>query len=203
MLEKLTDAQLDVIKEIGNIGTGNAATALSTMLNKKVEISVPDAKVIPISKVPFIFEKPEEIVCAIKMKLQEDVTGEILLILSADTVREIAATFMGAGPEDITQLDEMSLSMMKEVGNIMCGSYVTSLAGFTGFYINPEPPEISVDMISAVIAEVSLSISPDEDYILLVETSIFIEGSERSLKGYLLLLPDKKSLRKILEKLGM
>ncbi|HCI30102.1 MAG TPA: CheY-P-specific phosphatase CheC, partial [Fervidobacterium sp.] len=72
MLEKLGETQLDAIKEVGNIGTGNAATALSMMLDKKVDISVPQVKVIPISKIPFLFDEPEEVVCAVKMGLREE-----------------------------------------------------------------------------------------------------------------------------------
>lgn len=203
MLEKLNDSQLDFLKEVGNIGSGNAATALSTMIGKKVDISVPSTKVVPISQIPFIFENPEEIVCAIKMKMREDVEGEILLILNSNTVKEINKILTGSTLEDITSLDEFSASMLKEIGNIMCGSYVTALSGFTGFFINPDPPELAVDMISAVLAEVSLSVSTTEDYILLIETSIKIEGIDKELTGYLLLLPNEESLEKILKKLGM
>ncbi|ABR31280.1 chemotaxis protein CheY [Thermosipho melanesiensis] len=203
MLEKLNEKQLDLLNEIGNIGTGNAATALSMMIGRKVEISVPSTKVVPISNIPFIFENPEEIVCAVKMKMQEDVEGEILLILNSITVKEITKLLTGIELQDITTLDEFSVSMLKEIGNIMCGSYVTALSGFTNFFINPEPPEIAVDMISAILAEVSLQVSKTEDYILLIETSIEIEGIDKMLTGYLLLLPDEQSLKKILEKLGM
>ena len=203
MLENLNEKQLDLLNEIGNIGSGNAATALSTMIGKKVEISVPSTKVVPISQIPFLFENPEEIVCAIKMKMQEDVEGEILLIFNSLTVKELTKILTGNPINDITNLDEFTESMLKEMGNIMCGSYVTALSGFTNFFINPQPPEIAVDMISAILSEVSLSVSVIEDYILLIETSIEIEGIDKELSGYLLLLPDEKSLKKILEKLGM
>lgn len=203
MLENLNEKQLDLLNEIGNIGSGNAATALSTMIGKKVEISVPSTKVVPISQIPFLFENPEEIVCAIKMKMQEDVEGEILLIFNSLTVKELTKILTGNPINDITNLDEFTESMLKEMGNIMCGSYVTALSGFSNFFINPQPPEIAVDMISAILSEVSLSVSVIEDYILLIETSIEIEGIDKELSGYLLLLPDEKSLKKILEKLGM
>ncbi|ANQ54323.1 MULTISPECIES: CheY-P phosphatase CheC [Thermosipho] len=203
MLEKLSEKQLDLLNEIGNIGTGNAATALSMMVGRKVEISVPATRVLPISNIPFIFEKPEEIVCAVKMRMKEDVEGEILLILNSTTVKEIARLLTGMEIEDITTLNEFSISMLKEIGNIMCGSYVTALSGFTNFFINPEPPEIAVDMISAILSEVSISVTQTEDYILLIETTIEIEGIDKKLTGYLLLLPNEESLKKILEKLGM
>jgi len=204
MLEKLTEAQLDAIKEVGNIGTGNAATALSTMLDKKVDISVPQVKVVPISKIPFLFENPEEVVASIKMKLQEDMIGEILLIFDLTTVKTLARVLTGMEISDVTELDEFTASMLKEIGNIMCGSYVTALAGFTNLFINPEPPELIVDMISAIISEISLPLAiAGEENIMLIETLIEIEGVERQLQGYLLLVPSVDSLEKLLKALGM
>jgi len=204
MLEKLSEAQLDAIKEVGNIGTGNAATALSMMLDKKVEISVPQVKVIPISKIPFLFENPEEVVCSVKMELKEDMTGEILLVFDPKTVKALARVLTGMEIADITEMDEFTSSMMKEIGNIMCGSYITALAGFTNLFINPEPPELIVDMISAIISEISIPLAlAGEENILLVETIIEIEGLEEALQGYLLLVPSVDSLEKLLKALGM
>ncbi len=204
MFEKLTNTQLDAIKEVGNIGTGNSATALSTMLDKKVDISVPSVKVVPISKIPFLFENPEEVVAAVRMELREDITGQILLIFSPKTVKVLAKLFIGMEPEDITQLDDFTSSMLKEIGNIMCGSYVNALATFMNMFINPEPPDLTVDMISAVMAEVSLPMAfSGEENILLVETLIKIEGVDEELYGYLLLLPSSESLEKLLNALGM
>ncbi|MGC9772699.1 chemotaxis protein CheC [Fervidobacterium changbaicum] len=204
MLEKLTETQLDAIKEVGNIGTGNAATALSMMLDKKVEISVPQVKVIPISKIPFLFENPEEVVCSVKMELKEDMTGEILLIFDPKAVRTLARVLTGMEINDITEMDEFTSSMLKEIGNIVCGSYITALAGFTNLFINPEPPELLVDMISAIISEISLPLAlAGEENIMLVETLIEIEGLEETLHGYLLLVPSVDSLEKLLRALGM
>jgi chemotaxis protein CheC len=204
LLEKLNEAQLDAIKEVGNIGTGNAATALSMMLDKKVEISVPQVKVIPISKIPFLFENPEEVVCSVKMELKEDMTGEILLVFDPKTVKTLARVLTGMEITDITKMDEFTSSMMKEIGNIMCGSYITALAGFTNLFINPEPPELIVDMISAIISEISIPLAlAGEENILLVETIIEIEGLEEVLQGYLLLVPSVDSLEKLLKALGM
>jgi chemotaxis protein CheC len=101
-------------------------------------------------------------------------------------------------------MDEFTSSMMKEIGNIMCGSYITALAGFTNLFINPEPPELIVDMISAIISEISIPLAlAGEENILLVETIIEIEGLEEALQGYLLLVPSVDSLEKLLKALGM
>ncbi|HUM75681.1 MAG: CheY-P phosphatase CheC [Fervidobacterium sp.] len=204
MLEKLGEKQLDAIKEVGNIGTGNAATALSMMLDKKVDISVPQVKVIPISKIPFLFDEPEEVVCAVKMGLREEMSGEILLIFEAQTVKIIAKALTGIEINDITVLDDFTSSMLKEIGNIMCGSYVTSLAAFTNLFINPEPPELTTDMISAIMSEISIPMAmAGEENIMLIETKIQIEGVNEELTGYLLLVPSVESLDKLLRALGM
>ncbi|MFN3692344.1 MAG: chemotaxis protein CheC, partial [Fervidobacterium sp.] len=176
----------------------------SMMLDKKVDISVPQVKVIPISKIPFLFEKPEEIVCAVSMELKEDMTGEILLIFEPKTVRIIGKVLTGMEIGDVTELDEFTSSMLKEIGNIMCGSYITSLAGFTNLFINPDPPNLVVDMISAIISEISLPLAlAGEEHIMLIETLIKIEGIQEELTGYLLLVPSVDSLEKLLKALGM
>jgi len=138
------------------------------------------------------------------MELKEDMTGEILLVFDPKTVKALARVLTGMEIADITEMDEFTSSMMKEIGNIMCGSYITALAGFTNLFINPEPPELIVDMISAIISEISIPLAlAGEENILLVETLIEIEGLEEALQGYLLLVPSVDSLEKLLKALGM
>ncbi len=200
---KLNERQLDLLKEIGNIGTGNAATALSTLTNKKVEISVPDAQIVPISKLLFTFPDPEDIVVGIRMNVSGDVKMDILLILDRPTGKRIITDLLGSPCEDITQLDELTSSAFKEIGNIMCGSYITALADFTQLYLDPTPPELTVDMLAAIVAETVLERYYEyEEEVVLVETQINI-GDVKSITSYMFLIPGKDCLQKIFSKVGM
>lgn len=198
----LSERELDLLKEIGNIGTGNAATALSQLTNKKVEITVPKAEVVPISKIVFIFPEPEDLVVGIRMSVKGDVMFDVLLVLNRLAAKRILQDLLGSPCEDITQLDELSQSALKEVGNIMCGSYITALAEFTGLYLDPLPPDLSVDMLAAIISEAMLSTAMYEDDAIYVETELNIEDL-KSITSYMLLIPGLNSLDTIFKKVGL
>ncbi len=200
--DKLGNKHLDFLREIGNVGAGNAATALSMMVDKKVEINVPSVKTIPISKVPFMLPDPEELVAGIKMDVKGDAELETLLIFDASGAKSLLKVLlMGAEIKDLTQIDEMATSALKEVGNIICGSYITALANFTGLYLDPLPPEVSIDMISAIIAEVSLEIAYTEDRIIFIETILNIQDIK--ITGYIFMIPKGESLEKIFKSMGL
>lgn len=199
---QLTEKQLDLLKEIGNIGTGNAATALSTLTGKKIEITVPNAETVPIEKIVFMFPQPEDIVIGIRMVVKGDVDIDILLILDRHAAKKILADLLGSNCEDITQLDEMSVSALKEIGNIMCGSYITALAEFTQLYLDPLPPELSIDMLVAIVSEAILASSNYEDEAIFVETELTVEEI-KSATSQMFLIPGKGSLEKIFSKVGL
>ncbi|HEY8541645.1 MAG TPA: CheY-P phosphatase CheC [Pseudothermotoga sp.] len=199
---QLTERQLDLLKEIGNIGTGNAATALSTLTGKKIEITVPNAETVPIEKIVFMFPQPEDIVIGIRMVVKGDVDIDILLILDRHAAKKILTDLLGSNCEDITRLDEISASALKEIGNIMCGSYITALAEFTQLYLDPLPPELSIDMLVAIVSEAILASSNYEDEAIFVETELTVEEI-KSATSQMFLIPGKGSLEKIFSKVGL
>ncbi|MCD6103329.1 MAG: chemotaxis protein CheC [Thermotogaceae bacterium] len=199
---QLTEEQLDLLKEIGNIGAGNAATALSTLTGKKVDITVPSAKYVSISDIPFLFDSPEEIVVGIRMTIKRDLIMDILLILDAKTTKMILFSLMNAECKNITQLDPMSESALREIGNIMCGSYITAMAEFTNSYLDPSPPELITDMLTGIVSEAMLSTAEYEDNAVFVETSLSVEKLEK-IKAHLFLIPGIGTLNEIFGKMGL
>lgn len=198
----LTEKQLDLLKEIGNIGTGNAATALSTLTGKKIEITVPSAEIVPIGKIVFIFPQPEDIVIGIRMVVRGDAELDVLLILDRQAGKRILTDLLGSPCEDITQLDEMSTSALKEIGNIMCGSYITALAEFTQLYLDPLPPELSIDMLVAIVSEAILASANYEDEAIFVETELSVD-EVKSATSQMFLIPGKGALDRIFSKVGL
>lgn len=199
---QLTEKQLDLLREIGNIGTGNAATALSTLTGKKIEINVPTAQTVPIERIVFVFPQPEDIVIGIRMVVKGDAELDVLLILDRHAAKKILTDLLGSPCEDITQLDEMSASALKEIGNIMCGSYITALAEFTQMYLDPLPPDLSVDMLVAVVSEAILASENYEDEAIFVETELTVEDM-KSATSQMFLIPGRGTLEKIFSRVGL
>jgi len=201
LFENLNESHIDLFKEIGNIGAGNAATSLSMMMNTKIEISVPSAVIVPISKISEVFENPEEIVTGVRMRLKGEISGFILFVIDSNGTKKILEKLVGYSPDNLLSIDEMSKSALLELGNIVCGSYIIALSNFSGLNTNSHVPELTVDMITAIVAETCLDLMDYEDYTLIIETDIIIENE--NIKAFLMFLPESDSMRKILKKMGM
>src|SRR6056297_80811 len=200
--DKLESFHFEAIKEIGNIGTGNAATSLSTMMSKKVEITVPDVSVVEIAKIPFMFKDPEKVTVGIQMSFFEDLNGQLLLIFDAEPAKQILKLLIGQGSEYLTQMDEMQRSVFSELGNIVCGSYLVSLSQFTNLNLNSEVPQVTFDMISAIVAESCLIYAEEEDKSIMIETEFEIE-SQVNVEAYLFQIMEPNSIPKLLNSIGM
>ncbi|MDN5359308.1 MAG: chemotaxis protein CheC [Thermotogaceae bacterium] len=200
--DKLEPFHFEALKEIGNIGTGNAATSLSTMMNKKVEITVPDVSVVEISKIPFMFKDPEKVTVGIQMSFFGDLNGQLLLIFDSEPAKQILKLLIGQRSDDLTQMDEMQRSVFSELGNIVCGSYLVSLSQFTNLNLNSEVPQVTFDMVSAIVAESCLTYAEEEDKSIVIETEFEIE-SQVNVEAYLFQIMEPNSIPKLLNSIGM
>ncbi|HOO74373.1 MAG TPA: CheY-P phosphatase CheC [Tepiditoga sp.] len=200
--DHIDQMRLDALKEMGNIGAGNAATSISMMLDKKVDINVPDVKLIPLSKLWEIFEDPEEVVSGAMIGVGGDLSGAILFLMHSESIKKLLELMMLPRPEDLTQLDEITRSAIGELGNIMCSSYVVSLSNFTGMNIHSLPPNVVVDMIAAIVSEVSLITTEGDDYIILIETNMKVEDNI-DISGYIIYIPDQESIMRIFKQIGL
>ncbi len=200
--DKLEPFHFEALKEIGNIGTGNAATSLSTMMGKKVDITVPNVSVVEISKIPFMFQDPEKVTVGIQMSFFEDLNGQLLLIFDAEPAKQILKLLIGQGSDDLTQMDEMQKSVFSELGNIVCGSYLVSLSQFTNLNLNSEVPQVTFDMVSAIVAESCLTYAEEEDKSIVIETEFDIE-SQVNVEAYLFQIMEPNSIPKLLKSIGM
>lgn len=203
--ENLNDLQLDALREIGNIGAGNAATALSKMVNKRVVMAVPRVALLPIKDVPDWLGGPEKEVLGVYLTVFGEISGHILFIMTVENALKLMRMLLGdLAPSEISAVfepDEMSASAMNEIGNILASSYLTALADFTALRLNHSVPSLAVDMAGAVVDLILIEIAKQGDYALLIETE-FIE-EEDHVEGYFMLIPDAGSLEIILKALGV
>ena len=196
-LDNLNQEFYDVLREIGNIGAGNATTALAQMLGCKVDMAVPQVRLLEFSEVGTIMGGEEQIMAGIYLMVEGDITGSILFLLNKESARKLIAKLMGMEMvgED---LSEMEQSALKEIGNIITASYLNSLSMLTQLVIYPSVPALSIDMAGAILSVPAIEFGTMGDKLLLIQTQFF-EG----LDGYFILVPDLDSYDKILGALGM
>lgn len=199
-LSFLNSFQLDVLREIGNIGAGNAATALAKILDKKVDMKVPQIRVMEFSEVSEVLGGAETLVAGILLGVCGDISGYILFVLEENAAKKLVNILMGKDPAEEIEYDEISLSALKEIGNILTGSYLSALSTLTGFTIKPDVPGIAIDMAGAILSVPAIDFGKTSDTVLYIETE-FIEGKHKVI-GDFFLVPDTDSYTKLLNTLG-
>ena len=199
-LEQVTENYYDVLKEIGNIGAGNAMTALSQMLQCKVDMKVPQVRLLEFSEVGDMIGGEEQIMVGVLLGVEGDITGSMMFMVQEDSARHLIQKItMGMLPEG-TEFEEMGLSAMREVGNIITGAYLNSLSTLTNLKIYPTPPALTVDMAGANPSVSPLQFGILRDKILMIQSQFY---DEIELDGYFILIPDLESYAKILTSLGL
>jgi Chemotaxis protein CheC, inhibitor of MCP methylation len=196
VFDNIDDQKLDVLKELGNIGAGNAATSISLMLGKTIKITVPSAEIIPVSELWKKFTDPEEVTSGAMVEIEGEIEGALLFLLGAEETKSLIELLMLPRPDDLTNMDELTSSAIGEIANIMCSSYIIALSNFTGINIHSMPPKVVVDMLSAIVSEVSLIITNGGDYVILIQTDILLEDMKIKLKVILYIFLTKKILKR-------
>ncbi len=199
-LEKVTQNYYDVLKEIGNIGAGNAMTALSQMLQCKVDMKVPQVRLLEFSEVGAMMGGEEQIMVGVMLGVEGDITGSMMFLVEQKSAKHlINKLMMGMAPE-CEEFTEIEMSAMKEVGNIITGAYLNSLSTLTNLKIFPTPPELTVDMAGAILSVPAIQFGILGDKILLIQSQFY---DEVEIDGYFILIPDLESYSKILTSLGL
>lgn len=198
-LEKMSDEYFDVLKELGNIGAGNATTALAQMMQCKVDMAVPQVRLLEFKEMGEIMGGAEVIMAGIYLAIEGDVTGSILFLLEKQAARHLVNKLMGM---EVTgdEFSEMEFSALKEVGNIITGAYLNSLSGLTNLVIYPSVPDLTVDMAGAILSVPAIQFGELGDKMLMIQTQFF---DEMVLDGYFILVPDLNSYGRILSALGI
>ncbi|MGI6778691.1 MAG: chemotaxis protein CheC [Acetivibrionales bacterium] len=197
----LNNLHLDVLREIGNIGAGNAATALAKMLNKKVDMDVPETKILEFKHVSEILGGAENQVVGILLGVTGDIKGNIMFILGYEAARTLVNILMGRPAEDKNELDELGLSALREVGNILAGAYLSSLSTLTNLRIQSSVPALAIDMAGAILSVPAIEFGKVGDTVLYIETQ-FTEGTTKVI-GDFFLVPDISSFDIMLKALGV
>ncbi len=200
-LNNLNDVQFDVLKEIGNIGAGNATTALSQLINSKIDMNVPKVQLIQIDALSDIVGGAENLVVGILLTLCDDIEGMMMFVLEQSSAHYLVNILMNKSLDDFGDFTEIDLSALKEIGNIIAGAYLSSLATLTNLCITASIPYLSIDMAGAILSVPAIEFGKLGDHALLIQSQ-FCED-ETEVNGYFILIPTLESYQKILTSLGL
>lgn len=197
-LKSVSAKYMDVLKEIGNIGAGNATTALASMLQCRIDMNVPEVKLIEVDELAESLGGSQRIMTAIFLEVEGDITGNIIFLLEQGSARFLVSKLMGM--EVSGDFGEMELSCIKEISNIIAGSYLNSLSTLTNLKIYPSVPHLQMDMVETILHTPVKENGEVNDQILFIQTEF---KDDIQLGGYFVMIPDTESYGKILGALGI
>ncbi len=193
----LSDSQKDALKEIGNICAGNAATALSQLLNKKINIVVPRILLVRLEDVPMVVGGPDTLVAGLILKVLGDLPSHILFIFSQRDALTLASFMTRKKVTESSILGRLETSALKEIGVILASSYLGALGSFMGMGLVPAVPELIVDMAGSMIDYILIELSCNSEFALLVESEF--KEPQASITGHFFLIPNASALEAILK----
>ncbi|MGX8701114.1 chemotaxis protein CheC [Caproiciproducens sp.] len=200
-LEQLNEMHIDVLKEIGNIGAGNAATSLAKMLDTEVNMMTPVVKILDISEAANLLGGPENVVIGILSKLKGDIEGIMMFIIEQDFGKSILTSLLGVQEVSCDRLSDMELSAISEIGNIMIAAYTGSIGTLSEMNLKTTVPAITVDMVGAILSVPAIEMGSVSDKIIFIEDD-FLSGND-NVTANMLLVPSIESLNRLMEKLGI
>jgi chemotaxis protein CheC len=204
-LNKMNNMQYDVLREIGNIGAGNATTALSQMINSRIEMKVPKVEILEFSEIAEIVGGPEKIVVGILFTLGGDIDGMMIFMTDKPASMHMVNILLGNQKQtkiaDDYEFNEMELSALSEIGNIIAGAYLSSLSTLTNLKILPSIPYLAIDMAGAILSVPAIEVGKIGDKGLLIETEF--GDKDKAVNGYFILIPSLDSYAAILKSLGL
>jgi len=204
--EEITPYHLDILREIGNIGAGNAATALSTLLGKTIDMKVPHVKVVSFDDMMEMAGGPDNIVLSVFLRIEGEMTGSMFFILSLTQAESFIQSMIQDETFSFDQppLSEMGLSAMQEMGNILSGSYLSALSDFTHLNLYPTVPALTVDMVGAILSYGLVEVSQASDKAIVIDTALSGDGQKnQGINGQFYLLPDPDSFKVLFKALGV
>ena len=199
--DQLTSLEIDTLREIGSIGTGNAATALSQMMNQPVRITLPEVRIMEYNEAIEWIGGPEEVTAGVLVKMSGDIGGIMLSVQKLELVNVVLNAMLGENVSSYDNLTELERSAMIEIGNIMISTFINALSGLADVDIKLTVPAFAVDMQGAIVTVPMAEYGGMSDYLMAIGGNFVCDGKE--VPCHLILSPDLRSLDFLLRKLGV
>lgn len=198
---ELNAMEFDVLKEIGNIGAGNATTALSQLISAKVDMKVPNVELLGFKDLADIIGGPENLIVGILLTLEGQIDGMMMFMLEQDSAHHIVNMIMGRDINSFEEFSEMDLSALNEIGNIIAGAYLSAISTLTNMTITSSIPYMAIDMAGAILSVPAIEFGKISDKALVIKTQVYED--DRAVNGYFVLIPTLESYSKIMASLGL
>lgn len=197
-VENMSSQYYDVLKEIGNIGAGNATTALATMLQCKVDMGVPEVRLLKFSEIGQLLGGEEQVMAGVYLAIEGDINGSIMFLVKEDVAMHLIKKMLGDMTSDT--MGDMEKSALKEISNIITGAYLNAMSSMTNLSIIPSIPDLCIDMAGAILSVPAIEFGELGDEMLLIQSQIY---DKVAIDGFFIMVPDMESYKKILTALGM
>ena len=199
--DELSSLEIDTLREIGSIGTGNAATALSQMIGKEVRITLPEVRIMGYNEAIEWIGGPEQVTAGVLVGMSGQMSGVMLSVQKLGFINLVLEQMLGHPIEDYHQLDELGKSTLVEVGNIMISTFINALSGLSNISVNLTVPAFAVDMQGAILSVPMAAYGGMSDYLMTIGGNFVCE--EEQVPCRLLMSPDLRSLSVLFRKLGV
>ena len=199
--DELTNLEIDTLREIGSIGTGNAATALSTMLGREVRITLPEVRIMGYNEAIEWIGGPEAVTAGVLVRMGGQMNGIMLSVQQLEFINLVLQSMLRLEVKDFMELDELGKSTLVEVGNIIISAFINALSGLSGVSIDLTVPAFAVDMQGAILAVPMAELGNMSDYLMTIGGNFLCDNKQ--VPCHLLLSPDIRSLNFLLKKLGV
>ncbi len=195
MTPRYTELQLDALRELANIASGNAATSLSQMLGREVELNVPRVLAVPVAEAVEACGSPDDATTSVVIPLDGDIDGMVLLLIDPEGAEALCGLL---GVEAGSEIGE---SALREIGNILGTSCLNALASMTGLHLEPRPPHLTTDMLGAIVSSLTLSQTASTDLVLVLDSELSVADEPCSIS--FVLLPTEGGVSDLLAPLGL
>jgi chemotaxis protein CheC len=200
-MQNLTEVYLDALREVGNIGAGNAMTALATMIDCRVDMSVPRVGIVSLNQFTQMAGGSETLAVGVYMPVTGDAPGHVAFLLPERSACRLVDQLMGRQVGETASLDEVERSALMEVGNILASSYLVAICELTGLNLYASPPALAIDMTAAILSSIASAFAPDDDQTLTIVTQI--QEDFGTVEGFFIFVPEPGSLSVMLHALQM
>lgn len=197
--DDMNSMQIDAIREIGSIGTGNAVSALSSIMNTPIKMDVPTIKIEEFDDVVYAVGSPEDVVMAVLVTMSGEMDGIMMFLVEKQGINEILGHVINENIEDLFQISEMGISALTEVGNIMISSYVNAISQMANIDIELSVPAMAVNMLGGILSVPMAELGYETDKLMMIDGSMTID--DKTFNNTILMLPRIKSLNVLMEKL--
>lgn len=198
--QDITDEEIDMLREAGNIASGNAITSLGKLIGSTLDMNITQVRIESIQGLPEVLGNAEEVIAGMLINVFGDLNAMLLLALETESATSIVGRILGEELKTLEEFDEIDHSVLCETGNILAGSYLSALNILTGLNLDVSTPQIAIDMAGAILSYPAIEFVCNDNTMLFIET--IFNDVNGLLNGTYILILDNDAYSSVIKSLG-